>query len=150
MVSTATVVIIALLSLALGTIAGGLLWRAFGHGDEGKQALEKRLEEAERRLRDYQSEVTEHFVETSRRVNDLTRNYKDVHEYLASSAVKLTTPSLGRELRAAAQISRSDEEAPEDHPAASKHTAEDEHDVAANHTATMDDAAQPEGGSDKR
>lgn len=110
MVSTASVVIIALLALLVGAITGALLWRSYGPQTSGKQDLEKRLEDAERRLGDYQNEVTEHFVETSRRVNALTRNYKDVHEYLASSAVKLTTPSLGREMRAAAQISWSEDQ----------------------------------------
>lgn len=142
MVSTASVIVIALLSLALGAIAGGLLWRTFGPGDKGKQDLEKRLADAERRLSDYQSEVSEHFVETSRRVNELTRNYKDVHEYLASSAVKLTTPSLGRELRAAAQISWSREEELEDEQAADENTAENEQPA-------VEDAAPPDGRTGK-
>lgn len=110
MVSTTSVILIAILALVVGAVAGALLWRSYGSQHNGKRDLEKRLEDAERRLGDYQNEVTEHFVETSRRVNALTRNYKDVHEYLASSAVKLTTPSLGREMRAAAQISWSEDQ----------------------------------------
>lgn len=110
MVSTTFAAVVAVLALIIGAIAGVLLWRSFGPHRDGRRDLEKRLEDAERRLGDYQSEVTEHFVETSRRVNELTRNYRDVHEYLASSAVKLTSPSLGREMRAAAQVSWSDTE----------------------------------------
>lgn len=104
MVSTTSAVVIALLALVTGAVLGVFLWRSFGPHQNRNRDLEKRLEMAEQRLGDYQSDVTEHFVETSRRVNELTRNYRDVHEYLASSAVKLTTPSVGREMRAAAQI----------------------------------------------
>ncbi|MEX1032366.1 MAG: DUF1043 family protein [Cellvibrionaceae bacterium] len=104
MVSTMGVILIALLSLVAGGIAGGLLWRLFGSHQHRNRDLEDRLRATERELNEYRTEVTEHFVETSRRVNNLTRNYKEVHEYLADSAVKLTSPSVGREMLAAAQI----------------------------------------------
>ncbi|MCW8194368.1 DUF1043 family protein [Proteobacteria bacterium 005FR1] len=108
MISTTSAVLIALFALAIGGVAGALLWRHLGPHQNRSRDLEKRLAEAERRLGDYQAEVTDHFVETSRRVNQLTRNYKEVHEYLASSAMRLTNPAVGQELRAAAQISWSD------------------------------------------
>lgn len=105
MVATASAVLIALFALGVGIVIGALLWRSLGPHQHRNRDLENRLAQAERRLGEYQTEVTEHFVETSRRVNELTRNYKEVHDYLASSATKLSNPTVGRELEAAARIS---------------------------------------------
>jgi uncharacterized membrane-anchored protein YhcB (DUF1043 family) len=110
MISTISAVLIALFAFVIGGLAGALLWRSLGPHQHRSRDLEQRLAEAERRLGDYQAEVTEHFVETSRRVNELTRNYRDVHEYLASSAMRLTNPAVGREMRAAAQLNWSDDQ----------------------------------------
>lgn len=107
--STFSVVLIALLTLAIGIVLGALLWRKLGPHSHQNRELEAKLKEAEQRLSSYQTEVAEHFLETSRRVNELTRSYKEVHEYLASSAMKLTTPSLSREIKTATQISWADE-----------------------------------------
>nr|WP_237457588.1 DUF1043 family protein [Pseudomaricurvus sp. HS19] len=60
--------------------------------------LEQRLQNTEEKLRNYQQEVTEHFMETSQLVNRLTHSYKEVHEHLASSALKLTNPDISRQL----------------------------------------------------
>lgn len=120
MISTTSAILIGLFALIAGGVIGALLWRSIGPQQNRSRELEQRLAEAERRLGDYQSEVTDHFVETSRRVNELTRNYKEVHEYLASSAMRLTNPALGQELRAAAQLSWNQgqgEAEPEDHRA---------------------------------
>lgn len=125
MVSTATVVIIAVLALAAGLIAGALLWRSFGPQQGRNRDLGQRLEDTERRFSDYQNQVTDHFVETSRRVHELTRNYKEVHEYLANSAVNLTNPSIGREMRAAAQIHLKGAEAEDFAQAEPREAAED-------------------------
>lgn len=99
MYSLATVLIFSFFALAIGAAAGMLLSRRFG----GQSNLEQRLQQAEQQFKDYQADVTEHFEETSRRVNALTRNYKDVHEYLASSAMKLTDPQLSRAISQAAR-----------------------------------------------
>jgi hypothetical protein len=85
--------------MIIGGIVSALAIRRFG----GQSNLEKRLHEAEQQFKNYQADVTEHFEETSRRVNALTRNYKDVHEYLASSAMKLTNPQMSRAISQAAQ-----------------------------------------------
>lgn len=102
--STFSVILIALITLLIGIALGAALWRKLGTQSQSRE-LEEKLKEAEQRLSLYQAEVAEHFLETSRRVNELTRNYKEVHEYLASSAMRLTTPALGHEIQVAAQIS---------------------------------------------
>jgi uncharacterized membrane-anchored protein YhcB (DUF1043 family) len=60
--------------------------------------MENRLDKAESQLSDYQHQVSEHFADTSQLVNDLTQSYKNVHEYLANSALKLANPDLSRQL----------------------------------------------------
>lgn len=112
--STFAVLLISLLMLAIGMGLGALLWRKLGPHSRQSRELETKLREAEQRLSSYQGEVAEHFLETSRRINELTRNYKEVHEYLASSAIKLTTPSLGREIQVAGEITWPEDQAPGD------------------------------------
>ena len=101
--SLSTVFIFTLIGLGLGALAGAWLFRYFGRQGKLAQELEQRLQRAERKFENYQADVTEHFAETSRRVNTLTQNYKDVHEYLASSAMKLTNPQMSRAISQAAQ-----------------------------------------------
>lgn len=109
--STFSVILIALPTFAIGIAIGALLWRKLGPQSRQSQELEEKLRNAEQRLSTYQAEVAEHFLETSRRVNELTRNYREVHEYLASSAMKLTTPSLGREMQTQINWDSEDSEA---------------------------------------
>jgi uncharacterized membrane-anchored protein YhcB (DUF1043 family) len=59
--------------------------------------MAERLQEAEQELSSYRDDVTKHFTETSRLVNNLTQSYRDVHEHLASSAMKLTNPAISQQ-----------------------------------------------------
>jgi len=97
--SLGTIIVFSLFTLLIGLGLGVLGFRRFG----GQQDLQQRLQQAEQQFRAYQADVTEHFEETSRRVNTLTRSYKDVHEYLASSAMKLTNPQMSKAIAQAAQ-----------------------------------------------
>jgi uncharacterized membrane-anchored protein YhcB (DUF1043 family) len=60
--------------------------------------LEQRLHEAEGSLQGYQRDVAEHFAQTSQLVNNLTHAYREVHEHLASGALKLATPAISRQI----------------------------------------------------
>lgn len=99
----ATLIGFAVLSLIVGLILGAFLFQRFSHQGLRSQDLEKRLQKAEQQFKSYQDDVTQHFEETSRRVNNLTKSYKDVHEYLASSAMKLTNPQMSRAITQAAR-----------------------------------------------
>ena len=59
---------------------------------------EQRLHEAESALQGYQRDVAEHFAQTSQLVNNLTNAYREVHEHLANSALKLATPAISRQI----------------------------------------------------
>ena len=93
-----TLILVGVACLIIGSIIGALLSRSLSPQDQQNRQLESRLQESENKLRDYQNEVSEHFAETSQKVNKLTQSYKEVHEFLASSALKLTNPDISRQL----------------------------------------------------
>lgn len=97
MFSLATLIITALITLLVGAAAGFTLARG-KLGASRTAELERRLAEAEQSLETYRRDVTEHFARTTELVNSLTESYRDVHEHLASSALKLTTPEIGRRI----------------------------------------------------
>lgn len=53
------------------------------------RALEEQLGRAEAEQARYRAQVSDHFVETSRRLRDLTLQYKSVYEHLADGARSL-------------------------------------------------------------
>jgi uncharacterized membrane-anchored protein YhcB (DUF1043 family) len=54
-----------------------------------RQELEKQLQSANASLKDYQQEVSEHYVKTAKLVEDLTDSYRNVHNHLAEGAATL-------------------------------------------------------------
>jgi uncharacterized membrane-anchored protein YhcB (DUF1043 family) len=60
--------------------------------------LEKQLELSEKNLRRYQQEVTEHFVTVSHLTTNMAQSYRQIHEHLATSAIRLASPEIGRQL----------------------------------------------------
>ncbi len=101
MFSLTTVVLIASIAFIAGSLLSLLLSRSFSASEQKTRSLETRLQEAEESLANYQQEVTEHFSETAKLVNNLTQNYKDVHEHLAGSALKLANVDISRQLLSA-------------------------------------------------
>ena len=97
MYSTSGVIVIFIIALIIGTGLGVLLSRIFKSISGSTETLKEKLVKTEEQLSDYQTQVTEHFLETSRRVNTLTKNDKEVHEYLASSAAKLANPNMNKD-----------------------------------------------------
>lgn len=132
--SPMTIIVVAILALAAGLAMGILINRRFGH----KTGLEEKLAEAEQRHADYRREVTEHFRETSERVHALTRNYKEVHDYLASSAIKLANADTREQLFSTTRITLPASEQAAD-------AAADEHHVIDHERADHTTAAQPDG-----
>jgi hypothetical protein len=51
--------------------------------------LEKQLQTANTKLKDYQQEVSEHYVKTAKLVEGLTESYREVHNHLAEGAATL-------------------------------------------------------------
>lgn len=97
MVSFSTLVVACLISLLVGGGLGAFLLYLF-RAQVYSQELEQRLHDAEGTLQSYQRDVAEHFAQTSQLVNNLTQSYRDVHEHLANSAMKLATPAISRQI----------------------------------------------------
>lgn len=98
MFTLSTLIIVAIAALVIGGAIGALLAKTTNPGEQRNRELELRLKQTEDQLRDYQQDVAEHFAETSQLVNTLTQTYKEVHQHLAASALKLSNPDLSRQL----------------------------------------------------
>lgn len=97
MVSFSTLIVACLVSLIVGGGLGAFLLYLF-RAQVYSQELEQRLHDAEGTLQSYQRDVAEHFAQTSQLVNNLTQSYRDVHEHLANSAMRLATPAISKQI----------------------------------------------------
>lgn len=74
-------------SLVLGVFVGVLIARAGSRRVAARaRHLEEQLRTSEAEHARYRGQVSEHFGETSRRLRDLTLQYKSVYEHLADGA----------------------------------------------------------------
>ncbi len=85
---TSNLILVAIISGLLGAVVGAFLMY-YGRRLETRQQLENRLQETEKQLKQYQNQMTEHFTHTAGLLGNMTRNYRDLHDYLASSAQQL-------------------------------------------------------------
>lgn len=96
--TTLTSILIAAAFFAIGAAVGHLFSKKADQGDKSVRDLEKRLEKSEQKLKRYQQEVTEHFVAVSHLTSNVAQSYKQIHEHLATSAIRLASPEVGRQL----------------------------------------------------
>ena len=82
----------------IGAAIGHLYSRKSGTGNSSTAELEKRLEHSEQQLKRYQQEVTEHFLTVSQLTTNMAQSYRQIHEHLATSAIRLASPEVGRQL----------------------------------------------------
>jgi len=74
-------------SLLVGILVGALFARAGSRREAARaRELEEQLSSSEAEQTRYRGQVSEHFSETSRRLRDLTLQYKSVYEHLADGA----------------------------------------------------------------
>ena len=60
--------------------------------------MESKLEKKNTELKQYQQEVSEHFLILSQLMKNLSNNVDEINEHLASSALRLSSSEIGREL----------------------------------------------------
>ena len=77
---TTPIILIGLSCLALGLIIGFIMARTLHPKEKERKELEDQLKQSQERTKNYQQEVTEHFLKTSELVNNLSHSYRDVHE----------------------------------------------------------------------
>ena len=95
--TTSVLILVGVLGLALGALLAFLTTRNRQNADR-TQELELRLKEANTKLEDFQLQVNEHFDQTAQLVHNLTESYREVHEYLANSAMRLSSQDIGRQM----------------------------------------------------
>ena len=96
--STLTIIITAATFFLIGAGLGHLFARQNQSGDQSVRDLEKKLAQSERQLKRYQQEVTEHFLKVSHLTTSMSQSYRQIHEHLATSAIRLASPEIGRQL----------------------------------------------------
>ena len=97
MFSLSTLVFTGFFFLLCGTALGAFLLHIFRSNIYSRE-LEDRLNEAESTLQSYQRDVAESFSEASQHIHTMTQAYREMHEHLANSALKLATPEISRQI----------------------------------------------------
>lgn len=98
MFSITFVVVVAVGSIILGIAIGSAINHSLSAEAKRSRSLKGELKNTEEKLAEYQQQVTEHFAETAKLVNNLTQSYRDVHEHLSNNALKLANVDIGRQL----------------------------------------------------
>lgn len=93
-----TLWILAVVALAIGVLIGFMMGRSGKADDTRSKLLEEDLKKARTEMDSYRKEVTSHFEETAALVNQMTEQYRKVHQHLASGAQALCEGQTPRNL----------------------------------------------------
>ncbi len=92
------IVIIAGLSFITGAIAI-TMFKSFNQVSTNEtEEISKKLQKSDLELKEYQQEVSEHFLVLSQLVTNVINGYKDINEHLTKSALRLSSPEIGKQL----------------------------------------------------
>lgn len=97
MFSLETLIMVSVILFCVGGLVGAIISRSL-IPPHGQRDVEERLKASRQELAQYQQDVAQHFVETSKLVNKLTQDYRDVHEHLAQGAMELTTAEISQKM----------------------------------------------------
>ena len=102
-----TVSTIAIFAFFLGALAGRALSR--NNAADGKSAhnLEKKVADSQESLKRYQQAVTDHFITLSHHTTNMAQSYRDIHEHLAASALRLASAEVSQQILKGAGIDAS-------------------------------------------
>lgn len=98
LVFTTSTLIIAAVALLLGGAIGHLTSRGARSSTATARELKQRLADSEERYQTYQHEVASHFVQLSQLNATMAQSYREMHEHLAASAVRLAGPEVAQKL----------------------------------------------------
>ena len=96
--SSLSVALLVCLAFSVGAIATYLWIRKSGENTVDVIDLQKKLDKSEQHLKQYQQEVSQHFINISHLTASVTQSYRDINEQLVSSAMRLASPEIGRQL----------------------------------------------------
>ncbi|TFH67677.1 DUF1043 family protein [Gammaproteobacteria bacterium LSUCC0057] len=87
---------------AIALLVGGAIGHFSSRGRRAASAtareLRARLNDSEQRFQEYQHEVASHFVQLSQLNANMAQSYREMHEHLAASAVRLAGPEVAQKL----------------------------------------------------
>jgi uncharacterized membrane-anchored protein YhcB (DUF1043 family) len=93
-----SVLLVALLAFAAGVALTLHFFPANGRASSETSELQKKLDKRDQQLKRYQQEMSDHFITVSHLAANVTQSYKQIHEHLASSAIRLASPEIGRQI----------------------------------------------------
>ena len=92
------IVIIAGLSFITGAISI-TVFKSFNQSSTSEtEEISKKLQKSDLELKEYQQAVSEHFLVLSQLVTNVINGYKDINEHLTKSALRLSSPEIGKQL----------------------------------------------------
>lgn len=86
-----------------GAVVGAILYRLIAPAAKNATKLQSELAAAEQEMKDYKTQVTDHFNKTSNLVNELTQDYVKVYQHLADGAQSLGDPEKASDMLAQRQ-----------------------------------------------
>jgi uncharacterized membrane-anchored protein YhcB (DUF1043 family) len=94
-----TLLIICMTTAIIGMVVGFVINQRKGTSGKAQRQLESHLSELQQQQQSYQTEVTEHFQETAKLLDQLTNSYRDVHNHLAEGAHLLAGETVSESLQ---------------------------------------------------
>jgi uncharacterized membrane-anchored protein YhcB (DUF1043 family) len=101
---------IALAATIIGVVIGYFITQRTSPTQQSQKHMENQLQEMQQQQENYQHEVSEHFVETSKLLNQMTDSYREVHKHLAKGAQLLAGDNASQSLKSLSDNSDDDKE----------------------------------------
>lgn len=89
-------ILIALVALSVGAVAGFFAGHAWSVRHDKTSALSKQLDETHAEYSHYQDQVDQHFHKTADLINNLTHTYSEIHQHLSDGAQRLSKRTLAK------------------------------------------------------
>lgn len=89
-------VLIALVALSIGALAGFFAGRSWSVRHDKTAALSRQLDETHAEYSHYQDQVDQHFHKTADLINNLTHTYSEIHQHLSDGAQRLSKRTLAK------------------------------------------------------
>ena len=91
-------ILVTTVAFFLGTLIGYLISRNSAANHVLPRDIEKQLANSDAQLKEYQQAVTQHFITLSHHTSGVSQAYRDIQEHLASSALRLASPEVSRQI----------------------------------------------------
>ena len=93
-----TIVIIGGLSFIAGAISITVFKSLNQVSADETEEISKKLQKSDLEFKEYRQAVSEHFLVLSQLVTNVINGYKEINEHLTKSALRLSSPEIGKQL----------------------------------------------------